>query len=133
AQSEAATGEPLVRHWMHQAMVRLDGEKMSKSLGNLVFVSELAEKWDPRAIRLAVIEHHYRVPWEWDDHHMPRAQERLDRWLAAGNGSGGLDTARAALDDDLDTTGAIEAIDGAAASGLGVSEAAALLGVNLDI
>jgi L-cysteine:1D-myo-inositol 2-amino-2-deoxy-alpha-D-glucopyranoside ligase len=64
---------------------------------------------------------------------MPRAQERLDRWLAAGNGSGGLDTARAALDDDLDTTGAIEAIDGAAASGLGVSEAAALLGVNLDI
>jgi len=133
AQSEAATGEPLVRHWMHQAMVRLDGEKMSKSLGNLVFVSELAEKWDPRAIRLAVIEHHYRVPWEWDDTHMPRAQERLERWVAAGHGSGGLDSARAALDDDLDSTGAIEVIDHAAASGLGVSEAAALLGVNVDL
>jgi L-cysteine:1D-myo-inositol 2-amino-2-deoxy-alpha-D-glucopyranoside ligase len=132
AQSEAATGEPLVRHWMHQAMVRLDGEKMSKSLGNLVFVSELAKQWDPRAIRLAVIEHHYRMPWEWDDTHMPRAQERLDRWAAAGHGSGGLDRARAALDDDMDTTGAIEEIDRAAASGIGVSEAAALLGVNLD-
>ena len=49
AQSEAATGEPFVRHWMHQAMVRMDGEKMSKSLGNLVFVSELRQQWDPRA------------------------------------------------------------------------------------
>ncbi|HSL57624.1 MAG TPA: cysteine--tRNA ligase, partial [Acidimicrobiales bacterium] len=52
AQSEAATGEPFVRHWMHQAMVRKDGEKMSKSLGNLVFVSDLRQRWDPRAIRL---------------------------------------------------------------------------------
>ena len=65
AQSEAATGEPFVRHWMHQAMVRMDGEKMSKSLGNLVFVSELRKLWDPRAIRLGVIAHHYRDPWEW--------------------------------------------------------------------
>ena len=55
AQSEAATGEPLVRHWMHQAMVRMDGEKMSKSLGNLVFVSELRKEWDPRAIRLVAV------------------------------------------------------------------------------
>ena len=77
AQSEAATGEPLVRHWMHQAMVRMDGEKMSKSLGNLVFVSELAKDWDPRAIRLACISHHYRDSWEWDDELMPAATERL--------------------------------------------------------
>ena len=60
AQSEAATGEPFVRHWMHVGMVCKDGEKMSKSLGNLVFVDDLRETWDPRAIRLAVIEHHYR-------------------------------------------------------------------------
>ena len=79
AQSEAATGEPLVRHWMHQAMVRMDGEKMSKSLGNLVFVSDLAQEWDPRAIRLACIAHHYRTAWEWDDTLMPDAAERLDR------------------------------------------------------
>jgi hypothetical protein len=72
AQSEAATGEPFVRHWMHQAMVRMDGEKMSKSLGNLVFVSELRKEWDPRAIRLATLAHHYRTPWEWHDEVMPR-------------------------------------------------------------
>jgi L-cysteine:1D-myo-inositol 2-amino-2-deoxy-alpha-D-glucopyranoside ligase len=130
AQSEAATGEPLVRHWMHQAMVGKDGEKMSKSLGNLVFVSDLVETWDPRTVRLGVIDHHYRQAWEWDDGLMPRADERLERWIASGLGSGGLDAARAALDDDLDTPGAIEAIDRAAARGVGVSEAAALLGVD---
>ncbi len=131
AQSKAATGEPLVRHWMHQAMVRMDGEKMSKSLGNLVFVSDLAKSWDPRAIRLAVLANHYRTEWEWQPEMMPVAAERVERWAAAGQGSGALDEARAALDDDLDTLGAIEAIDGAASAGLGVSEAAALLGVGV--
>ena len=129
AQSEAATGEPFVRHWMHQAMVRMDGEKMSKSLGNLVFVSELRKEWDPMAIRLMIVENHYRTAWEWDDTRMPRAAERLERWRAAGKGDGGLEEARAALDDDLDAPGAIEAIDGAAAGGAGVSAAAALLGI----
>ena len=132
AQSEAATGEPLVRHWMHQAMVSMDGEKMSKSLGNLVFVSDLVKDWDPRAIRLTVVSHHYREPWEWNDSLMPTNDERLRAWVAAGNGSGALDEVRAALDEDLDTPGAIEAIDRAAAKGLGVSEAAALLGVVTD-
>jgi len=131
AQSEAATGQPLVRHWMHQAMVRMDGEKMSKSLGNLVFVSDLVEQWHPMAIRLAVIGHHYRDSWEWNDTLMPEAQERFERWCAAGDGLGGLDAARAALDSDLDTPGAIEAIDSAARSGVGVGSAAALLGVVL--
>lgn len=131
AQSEAVTGEPLVRHWVHQAMVRMDGEKMSKSLGNLVFVSDLATQWDPGAIRLAVLCHHYRDSWEWRDSLMAEAQERLDRWVAAGAGDGALDQVRAALDDDLDTPGAIEAIDRAAAAGRGVDRAAALLGVAL--
>jgi L-cysteine:1D-myo-inositol 2-amino-2-deoxy-alpha-D-glucopyranoside ligase len=130
AQSEAATGEPLVRHWMHQAMVRMDGEKMSKSLGNLVFVSELSKDWDPRAIRLACIAHHYRYSWEWNDQLMPTATGRLAAWVAAGNGSAALDDVRRALDEDLDTPGAVAAIDAAAARGLGVSEAAALLGVD---
>ena len=129
AQSEAATGEPFVRHWMHQAMVRMDGEKMSKSLGNLVFVSELRKEWDPMAIRLMIVENHYRTPWEWDDTRMPRATERLERWRAAGEGDGAIEAVREALDDDLDAPAAIAAIDAAAASGAGVSEAAALLGV----
>jgi L-cysteine:1D-myo-inositol 2-amino-2-deoxy-alpha-D-glucopyranoside ligase len=131
AQSEAATGEPFVRHWMHQAMVRMDGEKMSKSLGNLVFVSELRKEWEAMAIRLMIIENHYRTPWEWDDTRMPRAADRLERWRVAGNGTGGLDAARAALDDDLDVPAAVAAIDSAAAAGEGVSEAAGLLGVGL--
>ena len=129
AQSEAATGEPFVRHWMHQAMVRMDGEKMSKSLGNLVFVCDLRKEWDPMAIRLMIIENHYRTAWEWDDTRMPRAAERLDRWRASGEGSGGLTAARAALDDDLDGPTAVAAIDAAVAAGDGVSEASALLGV----
>jgi L-cysteine:1D-myo-inositol 2-amino-2-deoxy-alpha-D-glucopyranoside ligase len=132
AQSEAATGEPFVRHWMHQAMVRMDGEKMSKSLGNLVFVSDLRKQWDPRAIRLAVIGHHYRGEWEWDPQDMPDAADRLDLWQRAGTGDGGLAEVRAALDDDLDSPGAVAAIDAAAAAGHGVSEAAALLGVSLE-
>jgi len=131
AQSEAATGEPLVRHWMHQAMVRMDGEKMSKSLGNLVFVSDLSKDWDPRSIRLACLVHHYRDSWEWRDGLMPEAQERLSAWVDAGAGDGALDAVRAALDEDLDTTAAIAAIDAAVARGEGVGRAAMLLGVDL--
>ena len=131
AQSEAATGEPFVRHWMHQAMVRMDGEKMSKSLGNLVFVSELRKEWDPRAIRLAVVQHHYRTSWEWRDGLMTEAATRLKAWEDAGSGETGLDEVRAALDDDLDTPRAVEIIDDTAAAGHGVSAAAALLGVRV--
>jgi L-cysteine:1D-myo-inositol 2-amino-2-deoxy-alpha-D-glucopyranoside ligase len=131
AQSEAATGEPFVRHWMHQAMVHMDGEKMSKSLGNLVFVSELRKQFDPMAIRLMIVENHYRDAWSWDDTRMPRAVERLARWRAAGHGDGGLEQARTCLDQDLDTPGAVAAIDSAAGAGEGVSSAAALLGISL--
>jgi len=131
AQSESATGEPFVRHWMHQAMVRLNGEKMSKSLGNLVFVSDLLDEWDPAAIRLAILAHHYRTPWEWTDAVMPAAAERLERWRAAGAGDGALDAVRGALDADLNAPEALEAVDAAAQRGRGVSSAAALLGVEV--
>lgn len=130
-QSEAATGEPFVTHWMHQAMVRMDGEKMSKSLGNLVFVSELRKEFDTRAIRLGVVAHHYRHAWEWNDDIMPTAAARLERWLANGQGNGALAEVRAALDNDLDTPTAIAAIDAAAERGEGVSTAAMLLGVRI--
>lgn len=135
AQSEAATGEPFVKHWMHVAMVHKDGHKMSKSLGNLVFVDQLRSVWDPRAIRLAVIEHHYRREWSWDDDLMPRSAQRLDRWQGAsrhGDGEGVLDEVRRLLDTDLDTPSALEAIDDAVDRGHDVTRAAALLGVDLD-
>src|SRR5947208_12149658 len=100
AQSEAATGQPFVRHWLHQGMVRLGGEKMSKSLGNLVFVSDLLKDWEPEAVRVGLLSHHYRDEWEWDDALMAEAAARLDRWRAAGAGRGGLAGVRDALDDD---------------------------------
>lgn len=131
AQSESVTGRPFVTHWMHQAMVRMDGEKMSKSLGNLVFVSELRKEYDPRAIRLGVVGHHYRDAWEWHDDLMPSAATRLEAWQAAGPGTAALDDVRAALDDDLDTPRAVATIDAAVAAGGGVGDAAALLGVDL--
>lgn len=129
AQSEAVTGVPFVRHWMHVAMVRLGGTKMSKSLGNLVFVHDLLKEWDPIAIRLAVSAHHYRQGWEWNESDMAAATDRLSRWRRAGAGDGALAEVRRALDNDLDTPTAIDAIDRAAAGGQGVSAAAALLGV----
>jgi L-cysteine:1D-myo-inositol 2-amino-2-deoxy-alpha-D-glucopyranoside ligase len=131
AQSEAATGAVFVRHWMHTGMVRLDGTKMSKSLGNLVFVHDLLKDWEPAAIRLAVLGHHYRGDWDWRDELMPQATERLRTWRASGVGDGALPDVRSALDDDLDTVTAITAIDNAASRDLGVSEAAKLLGVVL--
>jgi len=133
AQSEAATGEPFVKHWMHQAMVRMDGEKMSKSLGNLVFVSDLLKEWEPAAIRLAISSHHYRDSWEWDPALMPAAAERIEKWGAAGAGDAALEEVRAALDDDLDSPRAIAAIDEAVGRGEGTSKAALLLGIDLGV
>ena len=135
AQSEAATGEPFVRHWLHGPMVYMDGKKMSKSLGNLVFVDKLRETYDPRAIRLAIIEHHYRENWSWDDELMPRSVERLERWQSAAGGltTSVIDCVREALDDDLDTRAAVLAVDAAAAAGCDVTQAAALLGVDLQL
>ena len=133
AQSEAATGETFVKHWMHVAMVFKDGEKMSKSLGNLVFVDQLRTLWDPRSIRIAIIEHHYRTEWEWDETLMPRSSARLTQWVASVGGSQSdlLDSVRVCLDSDLDTPSALALIDAAAATGIDVSTSAALLGVEL--
>ena len=132
AQSEAATGEPFVRHWMHQAMVRMDGEKMSKSLGNLVFVSDLRKTYDTRAIRLGIVANHYRTEWEWNETIMPTRAGRLERWLARRSRRRGADEVRAALDNDLDTPAAVAAIDAASPRREGVSQAALLLGVDLE-
>ncbi len=132
AQSEAATGQEFVRHWMHVGMVRLGGEKMSKSLGNLVFVGELLKAHEPAALRLALLAHHYRSSWDWEPGCLVEAEARLDRWRTAGRGEGALEEVRARLDDDLDTPGALVAIDEAAAAHRGISAAAALLGVELE-
>ncbi|MDQ1526654.1 MAG: L-cysteine:1D-myo-inositol 2-amino-2-deoxy-alpha-D-glucopyranoside ligase, partial [Microbacteriaceae bacterium] len=127
------------------------GEKMSKSLGNLVLVSRLvADGVDPRVIRLAILAEHYRSDWEWTDAHLEAAQARLTRWLdwagtASGQDTSLLDSLRSTLSGDLDTPGAVRLIDDAvaasaetgagaasgAASDTAVSAISALLGIDL--
>ena len=138
--AQVATGEhPFARAYVHQAMVGLDGEKMSKSKGNLVLVSkELAAGTDPMAIRLALLAHHYRTDWFWTESDLLSAQERLDVWRGAiGRGAGPdgaavVEAIRAALADDLDTPAALAAIDTWAESNGDDLEAAALVAQAAD-
>jgi L-cysteine:1D-myo-inositol 2-amino-2-deoxy-alpha-D-glucopyranoside ligase len=134
AQSESVTGRPFVRLWFHVGLVGLGGTKMSKSLGNLVFVGDLCKEWDPMAVRLALLAHHYRADWEWrTGSDMPDAAARLALWSSApaGDGTAGLRAVRAALDEDLDTPAALAALDEEAEAGRPVAAGAALLGVDL--
>jgi len=122
AQAENATGvEPFVRHWMHVGMVGYQGEKMSKSLGNLVLVSNELKRFSPDAFRLYLFSHHYRLPWEYIDGEIDGWQIVVDDLvLATRLGSDArnaeLDPAPyrerffAALDEDLYTPTAIEAL-----------------------
>jgi L-cysteine:1D-myo-inositol 2-amino-2-deoxy-alpha-D-glucopyranoside ligase len=126
AHAEALTGEqPFATHYVHAGMIGLDGEKMSKSRGNLVLVSKLrAAHIDPMAVRLALLDGHYRADREWTGGRLPAAEARLARWreataLDAAPPAGPLLAAvRARLADDLDTIGAIAAIDGWVAAAL---------------
>ena len=148
AQTESVTGQPFARHWLHVGMVAYQGEKMSKSLGNLVFVSELRERHDPRAIRLALLRFHYRAGFEWFDEMIDDGLSDLELLLAAAARAEGPDPSavaqavRSHLDDDLDTASARDELLAFArrmAAGEGtvrtaprvLTDLAALLGVNL--
>ncbi|HKU10511.1 MAG TPA: cysteine--1-D-myo-inosityl 2-amino-2-deoxy-alpha-D-glucopyranoside ligase [Sinomonas sp.] len=124
---------PLARHFAHTGMVGLDGQKMSKSLGNLVLVSKLRAAGEaPEAIRLAILANHYRSDWEWTTELFEVAKARLARWREAlpraAKGSAELLLAeiRGALADDLDAPRALAAVDKWADDALaGVEEEAA--------
>ncbi|MBR7828362.1 cysteine--1-D-myo-inosityl 2-amino-2-deoxy-alpha-D-glucopyranoside ligase [Actinospica sp. MGRD01-02] len=119
AEAQVVTGErPFAYTYVHAGMVGLDGEKMSKSRGNLVFVSKLrAEGHDPMAIRLALLAHHYRADWEWHAEDLERAEARLARWREAVSRPDApsadplLAELRERLADDLDAPGALAAMD----------------------
>ncbi|GAA1734523.1 cysteine--1-D-myo-inosityl 2-amino-2-deoxy-alpha-D-glucopyranoside ligase [Isoptericola hypogeus] len=103
---------------VHAGLVAYQGEKMSKSRGNLVFVSALRRAGvEPMAIRVALLAHHYRTEWEWTDADLEAGVARLGRWRAAVSGNGGpavdatLAAVRAALADDLDAPAALAAVD----------------------
>jgi L-cysteine:1D-myo-inositol 2-amino-2-deoxy-alpha-D-glucopyranoside ligase len=131
---DSGEGRVFARVYAHSGLVAYQGAKMSKSLGNLVFISRLRSGVDPMAIRLALLAHHYRPDWEWTDAVLAEAGGRLSRWraaTAAGTSSGvpapaapaapaapGMPIAEAALQrvrerlaDDLDAPGALAAID----------------------
>ena len=143
AHSEVLTGvAPFARHYTHAGMISLDGAKMSKSRGNLVFVSRLlAGGVDPMAIRTALLAGHYRTDRPWSDALLTAAEGRLARWRAAAARTGADAGAvpaelRTALADDLDTPTALAALDRWAdndvlAGGLVADAADALLGIDL--
>ncbi len=120
AQSEKATQmRPFVRTWVHTAMVRMDGEKMSKSLGNMVFVRDLLSKYSVDALRLYLLGHHYRSVVEWAPYELEAAAGLADRLSLAARepdqgGRSVRDAFRAALEDDLNTPRAIETLEQAA-------------------
>lgn len=145
----ALGAENLAQAYTHAGMVGLDGEKMSKSKGNLVFVSQLlTDGADANAVRLTVLAHHYRTDWEWTEAELERADARLARWREAAAtttaiSSRDVDAVRAALRTDLDAPGALGVLDAWADRVLAAGEVAdpseiavtdlidALLGVSL--
>lgn len=145
AEGSVATRQPFAKTYLHAGMVGLHGEKMSKSKGNLVLVSRLlASGADPMAIRLALLNRHYRADWEWTADDLRQAQHRLATWRAAAGRLGApaepvIAQIRAALRNDLDAPTALAAVDAwagtpgsaADAAGLVVQAVDALLGVDL--
>jgi L-cysteine:1D-myo-inositol 2-amino-2-deoxy-alpha-D-glucopyranoside ligase len=151
AHAETLTGaRPFARHYVHAGMIGLGGEKMSKSKGNLVFVSRLrADGVDPMAVRLGLLAGHYRSDRDWTDDVLKTGEQRLARWREAAaapsgpSGEGLLAAVRESLGDDLNTPETLAVVDAwadAALAGAGDDPAApalmsrtvdALLGIRL--
>jgi len=122
AQSEPLTGRaPFVRCWLHTAMVEHDGAKMSKSVGNLVMVGDLLQRWSPDAIRIYLGRHHYRRSWSYDLDALAEAARLATKLRTAvgvpGGGGDTLDVSGAqaeftiAMNDDLDTPAALSRLE----------------------
>ena len=115
---------PFVRVWMHTAMVEYKGEKMSKSLGNLVMISDLLPKYTANAVRVYLASHHYRKPWSFDEGDLKKAArlaEKFEKAVSAPAGTGTPLESEAAwaaftasMDNDLDTPGALKVMEGLA-------------------
>lgn len=131
AQSESFTGKkPFAKYWMHTAMVMYQGEKMSKSLGNLIMVKDLLQKYSWQAVRLLLLSHHYRTPWEYAEDELkqietivPRIQEILTQpsGKAAGASHPILNKFMDYLDDDFNTYDAVKLLLSFVQKKLGVS------------
>jgi cysteinyl-tRNA synthetase len=152
-----ALGRRFASRWMHHGFVELEGEKMSKSLGNVKNLLDLTDAYDPRAYRLLILRSHYRSPIEVTDANMGDTEAALDRLdafarrtaeLVGEAAAGVLDAFRAAMDDDLDTPGAVDlmfrqvreansaldrgAVDAAASAAASARQIAEALGIELQ-
>jgi L-cysteine:1D-myo-inositol 2-amino-2-deoxy-alpha-D-glucopyranoside ligase len=139
----ALTGSNLASVYSHAGLVGYLGEKMSKSLGNIVLVDELLDRGvDGRAIRLAILSQRYRDNWEWTDDLLVIATDRLARWTewaataTEGDSARLLGAMRTAIADDLKTADALAAVDRVIASGAAptsedLAAIDALLGIRL--
>ncbi|CAG4930153.1 cysteine--tRNA ligase [Acidithrix sp. C25] len=134
AQSKVVTGHDFVDVWMHVGMVYLGGEKMSKSLGNLVFIGDLLADYDAGIVRASLMENHYRSHWEWNEEMLKHATERINLWRSVTSAkvdNGVSIEVCTALANDLDAPSALAIIDDAARANFDVTRAAALLGIVL--
>ncbi|HEX4472309.1 MAG TPA: cysteine--1-D-myo-inosityl 2-amino-2-deoxy-alpha-D-glucopyranoside ligase [Nocardioides sp.] len=129
SEAQVLTGVPYAQAYVHAGMVAYDGEKMSKSKGNLVFVSALRNSdVDPMAIRLTLLRHHYRSDWEWTDDQLWASADQLDVWRKALTLDVGapadavVDAVLLALATDLDAPAAVAAVDEWATASLARSE-----------
>ncbi|MDN6858191.1 cysteine--tRNA ligase [Pseudomonas sp. CAN2814] len=153
AQSEAATGKLYAASWMHAGAVRVDGEKMSKSLGNFFTIREVLEKYHPEVVRFLLVSSHYRSPINYSEDNLKEAKGALERFytalrglpqVAAAGGEEFVERFSVAMDDDFGTPEAVAVLfemvrevnrlresDPAAAAALAarVRELGALLGV----
>jgi len=122
AQSEAATGKPFARYWVHNGLLNLTGEKMSKSVGNVFFISDILKIYKPDVVRLYLLSTHYRSPLDFYEERLREQEggyERLKQALfllskidnkAPGVDKKVLDGFREAMDDDFNTPKALSLI-----------------------
>ena len=113
--------DPYVRYWMHTAMVGYQGEKMSKSLGNLVMVADLLHTYSPDTLRLYLGSHHYREAWSYDEKDLQKSQELADRlrqavWVESGENvsfspAEYVSEFSESMENDLGTPGAVHALE----------------------
>lgn len=119
AQTQNATGEKFVKIWMHAAMLYYEDKKMSKSLGNMIFVSDLVKKYNFATIRLLLLSHQYRSPWNYEDGEIEIAQKKAELILSSSKKSDvspqqakkQMPDFYKALDDDFNTPFALEILE----------------------
>ncbi|MEO1475836.1 MAG: DALR domain-containing protein, partial [Pseudomonadota bacterium] len=123
AQSECCHSAPMARYWMHNGFLDMAGEKMSKSLGNVVLLKDLLENWDGEVIRFAMLSGHYRAPLDWTTDLLKQAKVTLDRIYGALRRVSNAPDARpddtqimTALNDDLNTPEALAALSALASA-----------------